>query len=125
MEIRAAHKFARISPKKVRSVISAIAGKQVDHAFAALAGTPRRAAAMITKVLKSAAANAENNQAVECDSGEMYVTYARVDGGPSLSRYKFGARGRMVPRKRRMSHITIGLSEKTSTKAASKKKDKN
>ncbi len=105
--------------------MSAIAGKRVDQAFAALAGTPRRAAAMITKVLKSAAANAENNQAVECDPDEMFVTSATVDGGPSLSRFKFGARGRIVPRKRRMSHITIGLSEKTSPKEVSKEKDEN
>ncbi len=110
---------------KVRSVITAIAGKRVDHAFTALAGTPRRAAAMITKVLKSAAANAENNDTIECDSDEMYVTCARVDGGPSLSRHRFGARGRIVPRKRRMSHITIGLSEKASSQEASKEKDEN
>ena len=125
MQIQAVHRFANISPAKVRSVIRVIVGKRVDHAFATLAGTPRRAAAMITKVLKSAAANAENNQTVECDPDEMYVTCARVDGGPSMSRYKFGARGRIVPRKKRTSHITIGLSEKTSPKEASKEKDEN
>jgi large subunit ribosomal protein L22 len=81
---------------------------------------------MITKVLRSAAANAENNQTVECDTDEMYVTCATVDGGPSMSRYRFGARGRIVPRKKRTSHITIGLSEKTSPEEASKEnKDKN
>lgn len=122
MEIRAVHRFARISPKKVREVIRAIAGKRVDQAFATLAGTSRRSAAMITKVLRSAAANAENNQSIECDSEEMYVTRATVDGGPSLKRYKFGARGRTVPRLRRMSHITIGLSEKTGAKEDSKEK---
>ena len=128
MEIRAAHRFARISPKKVRTVIGAIAGKRVNQAFAALAVTPTRAAAMITKVLKSAAANAENNQSVECDAEEMYVTRATVDEGPSLSRHKFGARGRIVPRLRRMSHITIGLSEKTGglpEKVTPKEKDEN
>ncbi len=121
MEIRAVHRFARISAKKVRIVIGAIAGKRVNQAFAALAVTPSRAAAMITKVLKSAAANAENSQSVECDPEEMYVTRAMVDDGPSLSRFKFGARGRTVPRLRRMSHITIGLSEKTTAK----EKDEN
>ena len=121
MEIRAAHRFARISAKKVRSAIGAIAGKRVNQAFAALAVTPSRAAAMIAKVLKSAAANAENNQSIECDPEEMYVTRAIVDEGPSLSRHKFGARGRVVPRLRRMSHVTIGLSEKVTTK----EKDEN
>ncbi len=125
MEIRAVHRFARISPKKVRTVIGAIAGKRVNQAFAALAVTPSRAAAMIIKVLKSAAANAENNQSVECDPEEMYITRATVDGGPSLSRHKFGARGRVVPRLRRMSHITISLSEKTGAEEALNKKDEN
>lgn len=116
VEIKAMHRFARISPKKARVVAKAIVGKRVDKAIALLTSTPRRAAVMIVKVLKSAAANAENNQAVECDPEEMYVTAATIDGGPSLKRHKFGARARIMPRRRRMSHITVCLSEKSEEK---------
>ncbi len=112
MEVTAKHRFARISAKKARLVTRAIAGKQVGEVLALLAHSPQRAAMIVAKVVKSAAANAENNDAVESAPEEMYVTCARVDGGPSLSRYKFGARGRIVPRLRRMSHITIELAEK-------------
>ena len=112
MDIKAAHRFARISPKKVRPVVAAIVGKQMNQALATLSSSPRRAAAMVSKVLKSAAANAENSEKVECDPGEMIVTVAKVDDGPRMSRYKYGARGRILPRVKRMAHITICLSER-------------
>ena len=112
MEIRAAHQFARISPKKVRPVVAAIVGKRMDQALAALASSPRRAAAMVSKVLKSAAANAENSDKVDCDPEEMIVATATVDDGPRMSRYKFGARGRIMPRLKRTAHITICLTER-------------
>ena len=112
MDVKAAHRFARISPKKVRPVVAAIVGKRMDQALATLASSPRRAAAMVSKVLKSAAANAESSDKVECDPEEMIVTTAKVDDGPRMSRYKFGARGRILPRVKRMAHITICLSER-------------
>ena len=112
MEIRAAHRFARISPRKVRPVMSAIAGRRVGEVIALLGASPRRAAALVGKVVRSAAANAENNDLIECEPEEMYITSARVDDGPRMRRHKFGARGRVKPRVKRMSHITIGLTEK-------------
>ena len=112
MDVKAAHRFARISPKKVRQVVAAIVGKRMDQALATLASSPRKAAALVSKVLKSAAANAESNDHVESDPEEMIVTTAKVDDGPRMNRYKFGARGRIMPRLKRMAHITICLSER-------------
>ena len=112
MDIKAVHRFARISPKKVRPVVSAIVGMRMGQAVATLASSPRRAAAMVNKVLKSAAASAENSEKVESDPEEMIVTTAKVDDGPRTNRYKFGARGRINPRVKRMAHITICLSER-------------
>ncbi len=112
MDATAVHRFARISPLKVRPVVSAIVGKPMGQALACLAASPRRAAAMVSKVLKSAAANAENNDKIESDPEEMYVSSARVDTGPQTRRYRYGARGRIVPRIKRMAHITVCLSER-------------
>lgn len=112
MDIRASHRFAKISPKKARPVVKAIVGQRVDRAIACLAASPRMAAAMISKVLKSAAANAENNEKVESDPEEMYVSFARIDTGPRIRRYKYGARGRILPRVKRLAHITVCLSER-------------
>ena len=112
MEVRAAHRFAHISPTKVRPVASAITGKRVDEALALLSSTHRRGAAMLTKVLKSAAANAESNEQVSSDPEEMYVISATVDDGPRVKKWKAGARGRVKPRVTRMSHITVRLTEK-------------
>ena len=105
MEIRASHQFARISPKKVRPVVSAIVGKRMDQAMAALASSPRRAAAMVSKVLKSAAANAENSDKVECDPEEMVVSTATVDDG-SLPMTLSPGRGKSMTVERPSSYTT-------------------
>jgi len=109
MEARAIARFVRVTPRKARLVIDLIRGKKVDEAMAILQFTPNRAARLIEKVLKSAAANAENNHHMDPDN--LKVSLAKVDGGPMLKRGRPRAMGRFYRIVRRTSHITIGVSE--------------
>ena len=84
MEAKAVAKYIRIAPRKVRVVMDLIRGKSVAEAFAILKFTPKAGADVITKVLKSAVANAENNFDMNVDN--LYVSTAYVDQGPTLKR---------------------------------------
>jgi large subunit ribosomal protein L22 len=110
METRAIARFVRIAPRKARQVIGLIRGKGVDEALQILEFTPRLAAETITKVLKSAAANAEHNHNANRDS--LVVAEAFVDQGPTLKRMHQRAQGRMALIHKRTSHITVVLREK-------------
>lgn len=103
-EARAVWRRARMSASKVRLVIDLIRGKQVDQALATLANTPRKAARMIEKVLKSAIANAEQKG---LDPEELIVKRAYVDEGPTMKRVKPRAMGRANIIRRRTCHITV------------------
>ena len=103
-EARSIWKRARMSASKVRLVIDLIRGKQVDQALATLANSPRKAARMIEKVLKSAIANAEQKG---LDPEELIVKKAYVDEGPTMKRVKPRAMGRANIIKRRTCHITV------------------
>ncbi|MDA8096385.1 MAG: 50S ribosomal protein L22 [Clostridia bacterium] len=109
MEARAIAKYVRLSPRKVRQVVDLIRGKNVDEALAVLRFTPQRAADVVAKVVKSAAANAEHNQDADRDS--LIVAKAYVDQGPVLKRWKARAYGRANLRKSRTSHITVVVSD--------------
>jgi large subunit ribosomal protein L22 len=108
MPYRAKHRFARISPTKARPVAQLIQGRWVDEALQILHFTHKRAAPLIEKVVRSAMAGAEEQAA---DVTSLYVAEARVDSGPTLKRWEFAARGRVVPRKKRTCHITVVLDE--------------
>ena len=110
MEVKATAKYVRISPRKVRLVINAIRGKPVDEALATLQFLPNAAARAVAKVVKSAAANAENNYNLEPD--RLYVAKAYADEGPTLKRYRPRSRGRVSPILKRSSHITVIVGEK-------------
>ena len=110
MEAKAVAKYVRIAPRKVRVVIGLIRGKKVDEAFAILKFTPKAGAEVLTKVLKSAVANAENN--FDMDSDLLYVKTAFVDGGPTLKRVHPRSRGQAFKILKRTSHITIIVDEK-------------
>ena len=103
-EARAVWRRARMSASKVRLVIDLIRGKQVDQALATLANSPRKAARMIEKVLKSAIANAEQKG---LDPEELIVKRAYVDEGPTMKRVKPRAMGRANVIRRRICHITV------------------
>ena len=84
METKAITKYVRISPRKVRRITSQIRGRPVDEAQAILRFLPHEAARVVAKTLKSAVANAENN--LELARGDLVVTRAYVDPGPSQKR---------------------------------------
>ncbi|MFS8651377.1 MAG: 50S ribosomal protein L22 [Caldibacillus sp.] len=110
MEAKAVARRVRIAPRKARLVIDLIRGKHVNEALSILQLTPKAAAPIIEKVLKSAIANAEHNY--DMDAENLYVSKAYVDEGPTLKRYRPRAQGRATQINKRTSHITIVVSEK-------------
>ncbi len=110
MEARAEHKFARISPRKVKIVCDLIRGKDVKTAEALMRQTPKAASELLVKVLKSAVANAENNYSMDTDKLFVKETYANP--GPILKRGMPRAQGRMFRINKRTSHITVIVAEK-------------
>ena len=109
MEIQALTRYARMSPKKVREVARLIQGRPVPEALDFVALIPRKSARLIAKTLKSAVANAENNNNLSAD--KLFVHRALIENGPVLKRFKAGARGSAKPRVKRMSHLRIVLSD--------------
>ena len=109
MEVRSLHRYARISPLKARDVAREIQGMPVSVALDVLSFTPRKAAHLIGKTLKSALANAENNHELAVDG--LVVKEAVVDVGPVFKRYKPRARGSAGPIRKRTSHISIVLTD--------------
>ena len=110
MEARAYLRNARISPRKVQIVLDLIRNKPVDIALATLDLTPKAASPIIAKLLKSAMANAENNNNMDKDS--LYVAECFVTPCPIMKRIMPRAQGRAYRILKRTSHITIVLKEK-------------
>src|ERR1044072_3180032 len=109
MEVRSIYKYARISPFKVREVTREIQGLPVSAALDVLAFTPKKAASLIGKTLKSAIANAENNANLKADG--LVVKEATVGEGPTLKRIMARARGSASRILKRTSHIRIVLTD--------------
>jgi len=107
MAYEAVHRYARISPRKVRLMADMIRGKYADDALNILRLQPNRGARMLEKVLKSAMANAEDRRAEGID--DLVVTDVRVDGGPMFKRMRPRARGMSMIIQKRMSHIKVAL----------------
>jgi large subunit ribosomal protein L22 len=103
-------RFVRVSARKARLVLDQIRGKPVGDALATLEFTPRAAARLIEKVLRSAVANAEHNHQVR-NLDDLRVVRAIADGGPSLKRVQPRAMGRAFFIKHRTSHLTIAVSD--------------
>lgn len=110
MEVKATAKYLRVSPQKARLVVDLIRGKKAEEALNILAFTPKVSAKLITKLLKSAIANAEYNKNVDVDT--LYVKEIYVNAGPILKRLMPRAMGRASRIKKRNSHITVVLAEK-------------
>jgi large subunit ribosomal protein L22 len=104
---RAVHRFARISPRKVRPLADLIRGKRADEALDILRYQPHRGARMLEKVLHSAMANAEDRRAQNL--ARLRVVDVRVNEGPMFRRLHPRARGMAAILKRRMSHIHVAL----------------
>jgi large subunit ribosomal protein L22 len=105
----AVHRFARIGARKVRPLADLIRGKYADDALEILKYQPHRGAALLTKVLKSAMGNAEE-QRTSGGGGSLYVQDVRVDGGPMFKRIQPHARGMAFMIKKRTSHIRVSVS---------------
>jgi large subunit ribosomal protein L22 len=112
MRTMARARFVRVSARKARLVLDQIRGKPVAEALATLEYTPRAAARLVEKVLRSAVANAEHNYQVR-DLDDLRVVQAYADGGPVLKRIQPRAMGRAFSIKHRTSHLTIGVSDET------------
>jgi large subunit ribosomal protein L22 len=115
MEVKALTKDARISPTKARDLARAIQGRSASEALKITQFSERKGAMYIGKTLKSAIANAENNNGLSAD--DLVVKSAIVDQGHMMKRFQPKARGSAGPIQKKMSHIKIILTDnKTAAK---------
>jgi large subunit ribosomal protein L22 len=110
MEIRAAAKFVRISPRKVRLIMDQVRGKRVGDALNLLSFAPQKGARILKKLIDSAVANAGQYSGVDVDS--LYILRIYADEGPTLKRWRPRALGRATRIRKRTSHLTVVLDEK-------------
>ncbi len=111
METRAIHRFARISPRKVRLVADVVRGMDVPEAVEVLKVTQKRAAPMLSRVILSAVSNAKEMKA-STDEDNLFIKTILVDGGPTLRRWLPRAHGRATRIRKRTAHITVVLDER-------------
>ena len=116
MESYAIHKSAMIAPRKARMTLDLIRGKKVSVAEGILDNTNTKASRLIAKVLKSAVANAVNNQGAKEE--ELFVSECFINPGSTLKRIKFASRGNVDRRDKRTSHITVKVSDGKKEKGA-------
>ncbi len=102
--------YARMSVQKACFVLDAIRGKDVQTALGIVMYNPRYASSVIEKLLKSAIANAENNNGLKAE--DLYIAECYANKGPTMKRIRPRAQGRAYRIEKRMSHITIVLDEK-------------
>ena len=120
MNVISTYKYAHISAFKAREVTREIQGLPVSAALDLLAFTPRKAAALILKTLKSAIANAENNNNLRAEA--LVVREAVVGEGPTIKRFQPKARGSAGPIRKRSSHIRIIVTDEIEIKTREPKK---
>jgi large subunit ribosomal protein L22 len=109
MAFKATHRFARIAPRKARLVMDLIRGRSVDDALTLLRFSKQRSSGMIEKVIKSAVANATEQEA---DTEDLVVAQAWVDPGPVIKRFQPKDRGKAYPIKKRTSHLVVTVDER-------------
>src|SRR5438067_942842 len=109
MQVTSTYKYAKISPFKAREVTREIQGLPVSAALDIVAFSPKKAAVLIAKTLKSAIANAENNNDLRAEN--LVVKEATIGEAPTLKRFQPKARGSAGPIRKRTSHIRIVLDE--------------
>jgi len=110
MEVRAAARYVRISPQKVRKLAGAIQGRPVEAGLNQLKFMPQKAAGVLEKLIRSAVANADQNEDIDVDT--LVVRTVVADRGPYLKRWRARARGRGARILKPTSHITVVLAEK-------------
>jgi len=109
MEVTARAKYIGTSSRKLRPIVNLVRDKKVDEALAILKFLPSPSARTVAKVVKSAAANAENN--FEMTPADLRIVRIFVDESRSMKRYLAGPRGRVKPILKRSSHITVVVKE--------------
>lgn len=110
-EGRAILNYARISSRKVKIVMDLIKNKGIEEAYGILNHTPKAASEILFKLMKSAEANATNNNGLNKD--QLYVSEGFANQGPTLKRISPRAQGRAFKIRKRTSHITLVLKERT------------
>jgi large subunit ribosomal protein L22 len=115
----ASARYVRITPMKARRVVDLVRGLPVDEAQSILAFTPQAAAKTVAKVLNSAVANAGTTEGLP--TGDLVVSVAHVDEGPTMKRWRPRAQGRATRINKRTSHITIAVQPADVVVAKSKK----
>jgi large subunit ribosomal protein L22 len=103
----ASARFVRITPLKARRVVDMVRGMPVDEALSLLQFAPQAASETVYKVLESAIANAETTEGL--DRGDLVVSVALVDEGPTMKRWRPRAQGRATRINKRTSHITLAV----------------
>jgi large subunit ribosomal protein L22 len=103
----ASARFVRITPMKARRVVDMVRGLPVDEALSLLQFAPQAASETVYKVLESAVANAETTEGL--DAGDLVVSVAMVDEGPTMKRWRPRAQGRATRINKRTSHITLAV----------------
>ena len=111
MPYEAKHRFARIAPRKARLIMDLIRGRDVDDAISMLKFAKQRASGMVEKVIRSAVANA-NEQETANIRNTLYVAKAWVDPGPVIKRFQPKDRGKAYPIKKRTSHLVVEIAER-------------
>ena len=109
MQVRAFAKNLHVSPKKLRRILDVVRGRPVNEALKVLRFLPSPAARDVAKVVRSAAANAENNYQLNADS--LRIVQITADEGMKLRRYQPMARGRAGLVRKRHSHVTVVVDE--------------
>jgi len=120
VETKAVARYIRISPRKARLVVDTIRGRDLDAARQILDFSDKGAARVVGKVLRSAAANAENNNGIAPE--DLFVARAFVDEGPTLKRFRPRAMGRATRINKRTCHITVILGEREPEKLSPRRK---
>jgi len=110
MEARAKLRYVRLSPQKTRLVVDMVRGKRIQEALNILKFSPQKAAAVVSKLVSSAVANAEQQGVSDVD--RLVVKAITVDQGPVLKRFLPRAQGRATKIRKPTSHITVVLDEK-------------
>lgn len=111
MDVRAQHKYIRMTPRKVRLVVDTVRGKPVKQALDILKFTNRSAARAVAEAVKSAVANAEQNNHLDPD--DLYIAEIYADKAPTAKRWQPGPRGRANPILKRASHITVVVRDRS------------
>ena len=109
MIYQAKHRYADVTPRKLRPFADLIRGRRADEALEALRFYPNRSARLLEQVLKSALGNAEDRGARNID--DLVVVESRIDGAPTLRRIQPRARGTAYPIKKRYAHIVVAVGD--------------